>query len=203
MNKIRRLFYINKRGIICILVITIIGIIAGSLFFYLLNGSDKEMVISSIGDFFDNINNINYEMSIKSNLIFNFCLILVIWLLGISIIGIPIILIIYFLKSFSLGFILVSIISKYGFKGVIYAFIYLFPHNVINLLSFALLSIYGVICSFRMVSNFSKDKKIDLSPIFSRYRLVLIICIIISLLCSLYQTFIVPNILKVLLNILK
>lgn len=201
MDKIKNLLCINKRGMICILVITIIGIISGCLFFYLLSSDDRVLVLSSIENYFTNINDFDSLLSIKSNLLVNVGLIMIMWLLGISIIGIPIILIIYFLKTFSLGLITISIITKYGFKGILMAFIYLFPHNVIIIISFGIMAIYGIICSFKLLSNFGK--KMDYSVLFGKYRLILVLSIVIISICSLYQSFIVPYIMKILLNIIK
>ena len=52
--------------------------------------------------FFNNIkdNKLNYIDTLKNSIISNMSLIIVIWLLGISIIGVPIITFLYFCKSF-------------------------------------------------------------------------------------------------------
>lgn len=205
MDKILKLYKINKKMLMCMLIMTIIGVISGSVFYYVLSSTDKTTVSQSVIEFFDNIQNnqIDYGNSLKTGLITNLVYIFVIWLLGISIIGLPLILVLYFFKTFTLGFTLISIISNYAFKGVLYSFIYIFPHNVINILSFAFLSVYAIICSFNTTSSFFKKEAVDFKPIISKYRYILIITILIVILSSLYQTFVMPTIIKVVLNLLK
>lgn len=203
MDKLKNIFKVNKRIILCLIVITIIGIISGSLFFYLLSNNDRETVIKSIEDFINNINSINYSICLKSNLVINLVLLLIIFIFSLTIIGIPIIIIIYYFKTFSLGFSLVAIISRYGFKGTLYAVIYLFPHNIISLLTFLVLSLYGLIYSFKTLHNFTKKTNINLNNSFAKLKTVLLISIIIIILCSLYQTFIMPKLLNFILNLLN
>ena len=174
MDKLKGIFRINRRIILCILVITIIGIIAGSLFYYLLSMGDKDIVSKSINDFISNIDNINYDMCLRSNIVINILMLMIIFIFGFTIIGIPIIIVIYFFKCFSLGFTLISIISNYGFKGILMAFFYIFPHNVISLLCYGFLSIYGLIISFKSIMIFLK-KENNNSSLFTTYKFVLLI----------------------------
>lgn len=205
MDKILRLYKVNKKLFLAIIIITIIGIISGSLFYTILSNVDKTTVNETITGFFTNITNnqIDYSSSLKTGLITNIIYVLLIWLLGISLIGLPIILILYFFKAFTLGFTLVSIISNYAFKGVIYSFFYVFPHNIISLLSFAILSIYAIICFFNTIVSFTKKQPIDYKPIINRYHAILIITLLIVILMSLYQTFVMPFILKIILKFIK
>lgn len=205
MDKLKELYRLNKKALLCIFIITIIGIIAGSIFYFMISTSDKQLVVDSISNFFNNIinNQINYTSGLKNNLIINLLYIFFIWLLGVSLIGIPLILVLYFFKTFTLGFTLVSIIANYGVKGIIYSFVYLFPHNIINVLALSVLSIYAIICSFNTLSGFFKKEVIDYRNIIIRYRYILVTTSLIMIMTSLYQSFIMPLILKIVLNLIK
>ena len=60
-------------------------------------------------------------------LINNFVYFISMWLLGISIIGLPIIYIMIFLKSFKIGFTVSSIFANYKFLGILGIICYLIP----------------------------------------------------------------------------
>ena len=200
-----KLFKVNKKLLYCILIVTIVGVIAGSLFVTILKDVDKASVTNSLESFITEINNneINYGMSLKSSLITNISLVLLIWLLGISIIGLPIIIFIYFIKAFSLGFTISSILINFKLKELIYSFIYIFPHNIINLFVYAIVSIYSIIYSFKLINSFFNKAQIDFKPIIEKNKYVLLISILVVLLTSLYGTYIMPYVFKIVLNLLK
>ncbi len=188
-----------------IFVVSIVGLIAGALFFHILNNVDKESVINSINSFKDNVvnNDLNYLLTLKSSLITSILTILIIWFLGVSVIGLPIIMFIYFVKVFAIGFTISSITYIFKLKGIIYAFIYMFPHNILNILIYAFISIYSIIYSYRLSNSFFKSEKIDLKLIMDKHKYVLLVSLIGVIITSLYGTFIMPYLFKVVLNLLK
>ena len=55
------------------------------------------------------------------------------WLLSITILGIPYIVIKLITTSFSIGFFISAIAMQYGFKGILIILSYVFPHGIIYL----------------------------------------------------------------------
>ncbi|MDD4282972.1 MAG: stage II sporulation protein M, partial [Bacilli bacterium] len=129
VDKLKSIFIINKQIIIFLLGLSIIAIIAGAFYITILNKTDQALIQNSINDFFNNIktNNLNYGMTLKNALLTNIGFIVLIWLLGISVIGIPIIIFLFFSKAFTLGFSISSIIFHYKLKGTLLSFLYVFP----------------------------------------------------------------------------
>ena len=187
------------------IIITMIGILTGSLFITILKETDKESIINSLNIFFDNIvnNNLNYSLSFRSGLITNIIFVLSIWIFSVSIIGIPVILFMYFIKVFSIGLTISTIMSSYKIKGIIYALIYIFPHNILFIFILVILSINSIIYSFKVSSSFFKKESIDFKPILNKHKYVLLISIIVVLITSIYNTYIMPYLLKIVLNLLK
>ena len=118
LNKAKTTVKKNKKTISFLLTIFIVGIIAGSIFICCLSKTDQSIVKSYIETFIANIknNNLDYLNCLKNNLISNLFFISLIWILGISIIGVPINIICYFLKSFILGFSLSAFVLTFLFK---------------------------------------------------------------------------------------
>ncbi len=118
-----------------LLGILLIGILAGSLFIVMLNSSDKTMIKDYLEQFTNSVQShkLNYGQALMSSLGTNLFFVIMIWLLGISVIGLPIMIFFYFSKAFILGFSVSSIIYQYKLKGCLLAFFYVFPHHIGNI----------------------------------------------------------------------
>ena len=200
-----KIFKVNKKLSYCIIVLTIVGLISGIMFVFILKDSDYHNVTESLNGFINGVlnNELNYGLSLKSNMIANIIYVFVIWGLGISFIGLPIILFLYFIKVFSIGFTISAITLNYGLRGLVYSFIYIFPHNILNVFIFGFLTIYSVIYSFRISSSFFKKESVDFKPIINKHKYVLLIALLGVIITSLYSTYIMPYILKGVLKFLK
>ena len=200
-----KIFKVNKKLSYCMAIITVVSLISGIMFTFILKESDYNKVTESLNTFMESVinNELNYGLSLKSNLVTNIIYVFIIWGLGISFIGLPIILFLYFIKVFSIGFTISSIMLNYGLKGLVYSFIYIFPHNILNVFIFGFLSLYSVIYSFRLSSSFFKKESIDFKPILNKHKYVLLVALLGVIITSLYGTYIMPYMLKIVLKFLK
>ena len=89
MDKLRSNIRINKNLFVFLVVIIAVGVASGSIFVTVLNDSDKTMVSDYLNNFFNNLNsnNLNYSGTLINTLIFTLGLVILIWILGISVIG--------------------------------------------------------------------------------------------------------------------
>ena len=205
MDKLNRNIRINKNLFVFLLVIVIVGITTGAIFTAIISSSDKELVVSYLNTFFDNIasGKLDYTSSFINALILTVGLAILIWLLGVSVIGFIVVIIILFLKSFVIGFSVGSIIATFKLKGVLMAFVYCFPHHVINILVFMLLSAFALIMSFRIINSITSKKPIDFKHYMNRYLTVLVFSIIILIVTSFYEIYILPEVINFVMNIVK
>ena len=203
---IKRKLNSNYQKYKILVIIMTIAFILGILFFYLISKNNKIIVINSIKNFFKEVattNNLNYTSSLINSLLVNTFYIAIIWLLGISIIGIPIILIIMSYKAFITGFSICSIINVYHIKGILLAIAYIFPHNFIFILILILLGFHSINFSIKLFKYLFLKKIINFKDIMKKYIKILFICLIISLILSLFETFISTYLIKVSLLLLK
>ncbi len=205
MDKLKSNIHINKNLFVFLLVLVITGLIAGALFSVIISGDDKALVTSYLMDFFNNAKDgkLNYNGSIVNTLFFTLGISLFIWLLGISVIGFFVVIFILFLKSFIIGFSLGSIIYVFKLKGVLLSFVYVFPHHVINLFIFMLLSAFSLVVSYKLISSLKSKKAFDFKGIINRYLVVLGFSIFVLIFTSLYEVFVVPRALGFIMNVLK
>ena len=166
---------------------------SGSIFTLTLNDTDTNIVSEFFSNYLENINKINYINSFVNSLISNIFVVMIIWLLSYSIIGLPIIILIFFYKSFIIGFSISGIIINYKIKGLLMAFLYIFPHQILFILALLYLLVFSVIMSINLFYAVFKHENIRFS---SNNNLIIIFASIITLLCSIYDSFILPLIMK-------
>lgn len=194
----------NKKVNLFVIFIVILGIISGSLFLMVLNENDKSEVINEISTFMTNINtnNINNLNSFKNSLIEGMILIILSWILGMSIIGVIFNIFFIYMKSFTIGFSISSFILVYKYKGILSSLIYVIPSQLINILIILILGVYTLLFSkylFKMI--FIKDKTVNLGKFFKKYVLVFGICIILCVISSLCEAYLLPSLLKVIIKL--
>lgn len=204
ISKLKSNIRINKNLFIFLLVIVIVGLASGSIFSSLLNTDDKSMVTEYLNNFINSVktNNLNYDVSLINTLIFTLGYALLIWLLGISVIGFILIIVFLFIKGFTLGFSIGTLITNFKFKGVVYSLGYIVPHHVINIMIYILISSYALIVSYKLINSF-RGKEINFKNIIKKYSYILIFSLILLLFTSLYEVYLVPKVMNLFVSLLK
>lgn len=204
MDKLKNKTTSNKKIIIFLVGLFLIGLIAGSIFITIISKSDQALVKEYIKEFVNKAdkNKLNYLEALKNASLSNGLFIVIVWLLGFSIIGIPIVIFMYFSKAFILGFSLSSFILQYKFKGLLLALIYFFPHHVVNILAYTLILIYSLKISFILINSIIKKKTISFKAIMNRYLIVFAVSIGMVIVASLYECFVVPFLIRNLIGFL-
>ena len=205
ISKFKNRLKVDKELSLFLIILLIIGIISGSIFASILNNSDKILISEHLNTFLTSIenNNLDYITSFKNNIVSEILFTIIIWLLGISIIGLPIIIIMYFSSNFILGFTVGSIITTFKLKGCLFALIYVFPSEILKILAQILLVMYSMSFSFKLLYSVIKKKNIDFKLMINKYLIILVICIIVNIITSLYNTFLLPKIIKSLITFIR
>ena len=115
---------LSKRNniLLVISIVFLIGLVFGSIYITILDTKEKTTILNEVNNYFLSCDNLTFSDKIevfKNSLISNLLYFISMWLLGICVIGIPIIIVMLFFKSFILGFSVSSIFAKYGFKGIL------------------------------------------------------------------------------------
>lgn len=197
-TKLRDLILPNKKINIFAMTVLMLGIISGSIFLMVSNESDKASVISQIQTFFENISNnsINNGLALKNSLIINYLFVGVIWILGLSMIGIIVNIFLTYIKGFLVGFSISSIFLTYGYKGVLAAILYTFPTQILNIIVVIVLSIYSIMFAQNLLQIIMIKKNTTNRLMLKKYLVILMLCIILSFISSLLEVYVFPNILK-------
>lgn len=194
----------NKKINLFVFFVIVLGIISGTIFLLALNETDKELVVNQITNFIVNINdnNINNFNAFKNCIVENLIFIVLIWILGMSIIGVIFNIFIIYLKGFVVGFTVSSFFLVYKYKGLLAGLIYIFPTSIINILITLILGVYSIILTvylWRVI--FIKDKSNNISKFLKKYLLILIICIIMAVMASICESYLIPALLKLVIKV--
>ena len=190
----------NKKSILTVLlVLALIFIVLGILLIAILSKENKILLKDYIEAFFAMIkeNKLNYKDSIKTVLSTNFISIVLVWILGISLIGIPLVLIYFLFKALTIGMSFSSIIYFYKGKGVLLSIIYIIP-SIINLGIFIILCYNSIKMSKYLYRILFLKEHIN-KNIMKRYINVLLILLVFIIGSSFIEVFIIPNIMRLFL----
>ncbi len=205
MDKLKRRIYFNKNLFLFLIVLVLVGVGAGALFSLILSDGDKKLVTDYLNDFITNISksNFNFNVSFFNTVIFTLGFALIIWLFGISIIGILFVLPFLFIKSFVLGFSIGSILINFKFKGILLSLAYVVPHHVVNIMVYILISAYSIMISYRLFNSMREKKNFDFKLFMNKYLFILLFSLSILFISSLYEVFVLPNIMHFIVNLIK
>ncbi len=205
MDKLKFKIKLDKKILLFLVILLVIGITVGAIFVTILNQSDKSLVSEHLNEFLNSVesNKLDFSLVLKNNLISNILYVLIIWLLGISVIGLPIIIFMFFSKTFILGFSIGAIISTFKTKGILFGLVYTFPGQVISLLFLMLLVMYSLSFSFKMIYLIFKKKTLDFKVVMNKYFKILLVVLSVIILMSLYDTYLMPRLVKSIITFIR
>lgn len=194
----------QKRRYMIVIIMTLIGIIIGLAFPYFLSADNELLLKNSVVNYFESIdkNNYNTFIAIKNASFLNISIPLIIWFLGLSVLGAIFIIPILCYKGFILGFSFSSIVYIYKIKGILGAFLYVFPNLILALIVYILLSFYAIGFSFKLFRYLFMKDKLELNLYMNKYFRILAVSLIILILLSLYEVYLLPILLKLFTKII-
>lgn len=140
------------------------------------------------------VNNIEVLIqAIKNNL----PVIIAIWFLGLTMVGMPIILIIDTFKGFSLGFSISFLMKELGGKGIGITLLSIIPQNIIYIPLIILSSVFAMEFSLNLLNKDSyKNVKESIFVTIVSYSSMYILIIIVMFIGFFIEAFIIPNVVK-------
>lgn len=190
----------EKNLIILILAIFIIGLVVGSLFVNFITKDDKTLLINQVEIYFSSVKSLDKKVfginAFTPNLINNELQIFLIFALGLSILGIPVVILIMFFKGFMLGVTLSTFILKYQLLGVLSSLLYIFPCFIIYIIIYTLISFFAVSTSLKFLKAIIKKDNLSFKKFLGKYLLCFLICLVLIIINTLLDAFLTPILLK-------
>lgn len=187
-----------------ILVLFFMGIIFGAIIVNSLTLTQKEDLFYYLSQFFGELK--QGKIAASSDMLMysikeNTKSILLMWILGISIVGMPIIVILLFLKGIVIGFTVGFLVNQTGWQGFMLACVSVLPQNIILVPVTILIASSAVVISIKMIKRqFLKTNRERLRPFFMQYIMVLGISLACIVLAGLLEAFLSPSLMKLVID---
>lgn len=173
-------------------IIFVIGIIIGVIFINNLSENQSNEISTYINSFLENIknnNNFNYADLFKDSVIQNLVLVVTLWFVGATLIGIPLVFAIVLFRGFCLGYTISAVMHVLGIpNGIVFVLTSMFLQNIIFIPAVIALAVSGIRLYHIVVKDRSSEGikyAIIRHSVFSIVILVLlIISSVIEVFCS-------------------
>ncbi len=189
-----------------VIVFLMIGISTGAITIRTVDDTAREQIINYLGSFSNIINkdaDLNTIKVFRYSITNNIQTIIAIWLLGITVIGVPIVLIIIALRGFIIGFTVAFFIKEFKIKGLTLSLLYLLPQNIFLIFGFIVTSVISILFSISILKNrINVIRRPSFLNRFVNYTITMFIISIIIIIGSLVESFTTPIFLKVINNYL-
>jgi len=199
--KSRFLLHIKSYKLLYLFASTLI--ICGFVFGVILFNKQNSESVSSLSNFLNSIINIDYindTSNIQSSLFSNCILLFVIFIFGLSIVGIPFVSFIVFTKGLQIGFSCALYLKSYAVKGFLGILLTLIPQIIFELFAVFILSVIAFEISLSIVlACFVEKKNVRIKEFLNHYLNFFILSLILVLISSLFKIYIVPILYKVFL----
>lgn len=180
-------------------VLFLMGIIFGTLTVQSLGYSQQADLFYYFQQFMDKVTKgefVDPSYALYQNFIHYFKYTGVIWILGLSIIGLPIILILLFLKGVFIGFTVGFLVHQMGWEGFALSFISIVPQNMIAVPVILTVSVVSISFSLKLISHLFGSQQFRQKPSFSKYFGMMMIFSLILFLVALFETYFSPGMMR-------
>lgn len=177
------------------LILFLTGIIFGAVIVNSMNFEQKQDLFFYLEQFFGQIGNenfINKQEILKSSFLYHARYLLFIFILGLSVIGLPIVWILLFVKGLVVGFSVGFIVNQLGMNGFILASLSIAPQNLLVIPVYIFAGSLSMIFSLTLINKlFSRkiSQPISFQPI-GAYLVLFVFLLGVSFCAALLETFV-------------
>lgn len=191
MNDLKK----DKSIYLSLLIALLISFIFGMFFITILSSTDKVTLKEYITNFFTSIKQ-GKIISLYKTLINNNLGILITSILAFSVVLFPLVIVIIFYKGFTLAFTITSLIYTFKIKGIILAIVYVFPSLIFNLVFYFIMCYYSFKLSLILFNKAINKDTTNINKFLKKYLVIILVCIAFVSLFSLYDTYLLPSLIK-------
>lgn len=191
MNDLKK----DKSIYLSLLIALLISFIFGMFFITILSSTDKVTLKEYITNFFTSIKQ-GKIISLYKTLINNNLGILITSILAFSVVLFPLVIVIIFYKGFTLAFTITSLIYTFKIKGIILAIVYVFPSLIFNLVFYFIMCYYSFKLSLILFNKVINNGTTNINKFLKKYLVIILVCISFVSLFSLYDTYLLPSLIK-------
>ncbi|GIN10702.1 stage II sporulation protein M [Shouchella clausii] len=191
----------NRSTYIFTSVLFLIGVVFGAIVVNSLSLSQRHDLFTYLSQFFDEMKNGSVVTSPSELFVHSFThygkYIGLMWILGISLIGLPAIFVLIFVKGLVIGFTVGFLVNQMGAQGFLLAFVSVLPQNVVLVPAFIVVGTASVSFCLRLIKQtFAKGLKEPIFPPFFRYTTLVLIVGAFVTVASVFEAYVSPLLMK-------
>lgn len=193
--------YMKSQGslIIFVTVLFMMGVIFGAVLVNLLDPSQKEGLLNYLGFFFQGLSEdaiADSKVAFQHSLGDHLKTIGLMWILGLSVIGIPILLVLLFLKGLVIGFTVGFLVHQMSWQGLWFAFVAVVPQNLLIIPAMIIITISGIRFSISLFKNRLIHHRGAIYPHFVSFSLLVTGMAVVMLFSSVFEAYVSPVLMK-------
>lgn len=177
-------------------VLFLMGVVFGALMVNALTLEQQQDISRYLGDFFLSIHEEGADfqpMTFWSVAALHLKWLGLIWLLGLSVIGLPGILLLDFLKGVLIGFTVGCLVGQYTWKGLLFALVSVAPHNLVVIPALLIASVAAIGFSLGIIrSRVLMNRKGQAARPFLSYTGLTLVMAAVLLGISSFETWVTP-----------
>lgn len=178
---------IDKRIIKVSILLMIMGVISGIVFFLITSGLDKVIVKNELLEY-TSISNIKFSFSsLVNSFKYNIIYVIVITICSVMYLFSPVILFVNYYKGLVIGFLVSSFVYSFKLKGILYSLVSLFPHHIIMCIFIIVYSSIMFNISLKLIRGTFNKESINLSIFVKKIVLLFVIGLFICLVSSILE----------------
>lgn len=166
----------NKKYFFFLSIVLVIGIIAGIFLIYNIDESSREIVLNNINEWILSLKDVHINNILSHLLILSLFLVIASFF-----IGMPLFIFYIFYNGFSIGFIISSLTSIFGFKGLLFSLLYIIVTKLVFIFFAFFFVIFLIKIGERVFLKFIRKKdsvKEELNILFKKSIVILFIILI-------------------------
>lgn len=188
-------------------VLFLMGVVFGAIVVNSLNLTQKQDLIMYLNQFFGVVNKGELADStamFKQSFLHNTKYTGLMWILGLSIIGLPVILVLLFLKGIVVGFTVGFLVNQLGWQGFLLAFVSVVPQNLILIPTVLFMATVAVAFSLNLIRQlFLKRNQEAFFPAFLRYAFSIVLVMVTIAFASGFEAYLSPPLMKSVVTLIK
>jgi len=186
-------------------VLLIMGVIFGAIVVNSLSTTQKDDLFYFINEFFSQLKSgevLAPKETFLHSLSYNSKYVGLMWILGITMIGLPIILLLLFLKGMVIGFTIGFFVQQMGWKGFLLSFISVLPQNLIIIPVFIVVAVISVSFALQLIKKlFVKSIFQPIAPMLIKYCMFFGAAILLLSLAAFVEGYFTPYLMRGLLSL--
>lgn len=188
-------FWLYVVSLLCVCT----GIVLGIYSVRYMGNFEKSDLLSYLNNFSTTVNSggVNYKNILIETIKSNIPVLIAVWFLGLTMIGIPVILIIDVIKGFTIGFTISFVINGMGIEGMWFSLLGVLPQNIIYIPCIIFASVLAMEFSLMILKD--RANRQWTSNIWIRvtsYSLSFLFVAVIMFLGFFMESYITPNMVK-------